>query len=94
LLTATVGAYLVRSEGTGVMFRLQKNMQEGVFPGEELIDGAMILVSGALLLTPGFFTDVIGFLMVLPFTRGHIKNIAKRYLKKRMKPDEIEIDIS
>jgi UPF0716 protein FxsA len=94
LLTATVGAYLVRSEGTGVMFRLQKNMQEGVFPGEELIDGAMILVSGALLLTPGFFTDVIGFLMVLPFTRGHIKNIAKRYLKKRIKPDEIEIDIS
>lgn len=94
LLTATVGAYLVRSEGTGVMFRLQKNMQEGIFPGEELIDGAMILVSGALLLTPGFFTDVIGFLMVLPFTRGHIKNIAKRYLKKRMNPDEIEIDIS
>ena len=94
LLTATVGAYLVRSEGTGVMTRLQKNMQEGVFPGEELIDGAMILVSGALLLTPGFFTDVIGFLMVFPFSRGHIKNIAKRYLKKRMKPDEIEIDIS
>jgi UPF0716 protein FxsA len=69
ILTALIGAYMVRLEGTGVMYRIQKNMQEGIFPGEEMLNGAMILIAGALLLTPGFFTDVIGFLMVFPLSR-------------------------
>jgi UPF0716 protein FxsA len=55
----------------------------------------MILVAGALLLTPGFFTDVIGFVMLVPVSREFIKKIAKRYIKTKMPPpDEIEIDIS
>ncbi len=94
ILTAVIGAYLVRSEGTGVMYRLQKNMQEGVFPGEELIDGALILIAGAVLLTPGFFTDIFGFLIVFPVSREYIKKIARHHIKKHMKPNEIEIDIS
>jgi len=94
ILTALIGAYMVRLEGIGVMYRIQKNMQEGIFPGEELLNGAMILIAGALLLTPGFFTDVIGFLLVFPLSREFIKKIIKPYIKKRMNPNEIEIDIS
>lgn len=95
ILTAAIGAYMVKMEGIGIMYRIQKNMQEGIFPGDELISGMMILVAGALLLTPGFFTDVIGFVMLVPVSREFIKKIAKRYIKMKMPPpDEIEIDIS
>ena len=67
-------------------------MQEGVFPGEEMINGAMILVAGALLLTPGFFTDVMGFLLVIPVSRKYISDIIKKYIKKKMSNDEIHIN--
>ena len=83
---------MVRMEGMGVMYRIQKNMQEGVFPGEELISGAMILVAGALLLTPGFFTDVIGFLMVIPISRSYISNLIKKYIEKKISNDEFNIN--
>jgi UPF0716 protein FxsA len=85
LLTAVVGAYMVRMEGIGVLYRIQRDLKnEAVFPAEELINGAMILVAGALLLTPGFFTDLAGFLMVFPATRELIKPPLKKYLSKRV----------
>lgn len=84
ILTAIIGAYMVKLEGLGVIYRIQKNMQDGIFPAEELINGVMILIAGALLLTPGFFTDIIGFLMVFPVSRSYIKRIARRYIEKRI----------
>jgi UPF0716 protein FxsA len=84
LLTAVVGAYMVRMEGIGVLYRVQRDLNVGAFPAEELINGAMILVAGALLLTPGFFTDLAGFLMVFPTTRELIKPPLKKYLGKRI----------
>jgi len=92
ILTAIIGAYMVKSEGLGVMYRIQQNMQENIFPAEELINGMMILIAGALLLTPGFFTDVIGFLMVFPFTRKHIKKIARHYFDKKISSTDIRIN--
>jgi UPF0716 protein FxsA len=92
LLTALIGAYMVKMEGLGVLSRIQQNMQEGIFPAEELINGMMILVAGALLLTPGFFTDVIGFLMVIPVSRNFIKRIARRYIEKRITSSDININ--
>ena len=94
ILTALAGAYMVRLEGLGVMFRIQKNMQEGIFPGDEMINGAMILMAGALLLTPGFFTDVIGFLLVFPVSRKFIKKAVTPYIRKKMDSDKFDIDIS
>ncbi len=92
ILTAVIGAYMVRSEGLGVMSRIQANMQEGIFPAEELINGMMILLAGALLLTPGFFTDVIGFFMVIPVSRNFLKRIARRYIEKKMSSGEFRIN--
>ena len=92
ILTAIIGAYMVRMEGMGVMYRMQKNMQEGVFPGEELISAAMILVAGALLLTPGFFTDIIGFLMVIPISRSYISNLIKKYIEKKISNNDLHIN--
>ena len=91
ILTAIIGAYMVKMEGLGVMYRIQQSMQGGVFPEDELINGVMILMAGALLLTPGFFTDIIGFLMVFPVTRNYIRTFIMKYIKGKMPPGDIEI---
>ena len=83
IITAVVGAYMVRLEGIGVMYRIQKNLAEGIFPAEELIDGLIIFAAGALLLTPGFVTDITGFIMVFPVSRNIVKKLVIKYLKKR-----------
>ncbi len=92
ILTAMIGAYMVRLEGISVLTRLQNNMQQGIFPADELIGGAMILVAGALLLTPGFFTDILGFLMVFPLSRNFITKYVKQYIEKKVSPNDIHID--
>jgi UPF0716 protein FxsA len=92
ILTAIVGAYMVRSEGIGVMHRIQKNMNEGLFPGDELINGLLILIAGALLLTPGFFTDLLGFCMVFPLTRKFISKYVKKYLERKISSGDIHIN--
>ncbi len=84
IFTAMAGAYLVRMEGLGVIYRFQQNMQEGRFPAEEILDGAMILVAGALLVTPGVATDIIGFLLVFPSSRRVIKISLRRYIERRI----------
>lgn len=89
ILTALIGAYMVRMEGLGVWLRIQQNMNEGIFPAEELIDGAMILIAGAVLLTPGFVTDILGFLMVFPLTRTVIKKYLKRYFEGKIRSAQI-----
>jgi len=87
--TACVGAYMAKMEGLGVIARFQRNMATGVFPAEELIDGAMLLVAGALLITPGILTDVVGFLLVIPASRAIIKVWLKQYLKTKIETTTI-----
>jgi len=84
ILTAVAGAYLVRMEGLAVWYRIQQNIAEGIFPAEELLDGLMIFIAGAVLLTPGFITDAMGFLILFPPTRILIKRILKRWIEGRM----------
>jgi UPF0716 protein FxsA len=85
ILTAALGAFMAKLEGIGVMYRIQENLSQGVFPADELISGLMILVAGVLLLTPGFITDVLGFLMVFPSSREPIKGLLKRYIERRIR---------
>ncbi len=92
IATAIAGAFLVRREGLGVVFRIQEDLSRGSFPAESLLDGAMVLVSGALLLTPGFITDLIGFLLVLPAPRAVIKRILVRLLRRHLEKISIEIN--
>ena len=69
VITAVLGTYLVRSQGLAVLSQLQGSMAELKDPTEPLAHGAMILFSGALLLTPGFFTDAVGFAFMVPAIR-------------------------
>ena len=72
VLTAIAGTYLVRTQGLSILSQLQSRFREMNDPSEPLVHGAMILFSGALLLTPGFFTDFIGFLLLIPNVRAAI----------------------
>lgn len=78
LATAVIGAYLARREGIKTLFALQKRLAAGEVPGEEVAEGALLLLAAALLITPGFFTDAIGFACVLPFTRKPLALLALR----------------
>ena len=69
LLTAVLGSILLRIEGIRTFVQIRNKMNAGQVPGEELAKGAMILVAGVLLLTPGFITDSIGFALFVPFVR-------------------------
>lgn len=73
------GAVLVRLQGISVLARIQRRLLSGETPGRELVDGALILVAGALLLTPGFLTDGVGLFLLLPPTRA----IARTWLTRR-----------
>lgn len=69
ILTAIAGTYLVRSQGRMALGQLQSSFSDMRDPTEPLVHGAMILFSGALLLTPGFFTDTVGFALLIPAVR-------------------------
>ena len=69
VLTAVIGAYLLRQQGFATLQRVRGSLEQGELPATSLLEGAILLVSGALLLTPGFFTDVIGFICMVPKAR-------------------------
>lgn len=72
VLTAVWGASLLRQQGFATWQRLQTQLSKGEIPAEEMIEGPILLVGGALLLTPGFFTDLLGFACLLPVFRQRI----------------------
>jgi UPF0716 protein FxsA len=80
-----LGAWLVRREGRRAWRSLQEALREGRMPDRELADGGLVLVGGALLLTPGFLTDVFGFLCVLPFTRPMMRRLGVWFFDRRVK---------
>jgi len=86
VLTAILGTWLVRSQGLSELNRLRTSFQDLRDPTEPLAHGAMILVSGALLLTPGFFTDAVGFALLTPPVRHAIL----RYIRARIRVERFE----
>ena len=72
VLTAVVGAALMRAQGLATLLRARASMAKGELPALELLEGAVILVAGALLLTPGFITDAAGFVCLIPSVRQRL----------------------
>ena len=85
LTTAIVGIFLVRRQGIKLLFDAQKNLSQGIMPTEEIKGGIFLLVSGLLLITPGFFTDFIGFMVFIKPVQNFIANYAKKYFKSRIR---------
>ena len=79
LLTAVVGIFLIRRKGLSLLFNARQNMSDGVMPTDEIKGGIFLLISGLLLITPGFFTDCIGFAVFLKPVQDFISLKAKNY---------------
>ena len=75
LIVSILGAWLVKSEGMGVIRKIQFQLIQGQIPNKELLDGGLILIAGVLMLTPGFITDVVGLLLLFPLTRPIIRRL-------------------
>jgi UPF0716 protein FxsA len=80
VLTGFIGMFLVRAEGRHTVRKIQEKLAQGTLPADELIDGGLLIASGAFLLTPGVVTDLLGFLLVIPFTRDPIRVVLKKYV--------------
>ncbi len=81
IVTGVAGASLARLQGLLTLRKIQDEVSRGLMPADKLIDGAVILCSGILLLTPGLITDLIGFMGLIPFTR----DLLKRWLTPKLK---------
>ena len=91
IAVSVLGGWLVKREGMGVLRRISGSVDAGRVPGRELADGALIILAGALLITPGFVSDVLGIALLLPPVRAVVRPIlvtalAKRALIGRVRP--------
>ena len=84
LLDGFLGAALARSQGQTTWARFNRAFSEGRVPARETFDGAMIILGGALLLAPGFITDVVGFLLLIPPTRALLRGGVARLARRRV----------
>ena len=95
ILTGFLGAFLARMQGLQTLYRIQESLREGRMPSGDLLDALLIVIAGLVLLTPGFLTDSVGFLLLIPATRSFIKywlqrQIELRYISNR--PEDIIIE--
>src|SRR5207237_3369238 len=82
VVISMAGAWLVKREGIGVLRRIREQSRAGVVPGKELVDGGLILLAGALMLTPGFITDAVGLLLLLPPVRAGLRAVVRRRMAR------------
>ena len=85
LLTAIIGIFFVKRQGLSLLFNAQRNMSQGVFPTQEIKGGIFLLISGLLLITPGFFTDCVGFAMFLKPVQDFVSQKANNYFRSRIR---------
>jgi len=85
IFTGFFGAYLAKREGIRTWSQAQNDLNSGYIPKKAILDGICIFTGGLLLLTPGFFTDIIGFLLIIPYTRDLIEKLLIKWLEKKIK---------
>jgi UPF0716 protein FxsA len=78
-----LGAWLARVAGVGVLYRLQRTVRAGRVPSAEIVDGALVLLAGALMITPGFLSDLLAIFLLLPPSRALVRNVLLRRIRAR-----------
>lgn len=91
ILTGVVGSYLAKKQGLTTFYQLQRQLQTGQLPGDALLDGVCILVGGTLLLTPGFLSDILGFLLLFPTSRIFFKKLMNRWIQNWIRKGNVKI---
>jgi UPF0716 protein FxsA len=95
IFTGVLGAWLARQQGLGVLRRLRAELEAGRLPAGALIDGLLILVAGAVLLTPGLLTDALGVVLLVPPSRAVVRRIVvERFArgKENERPEIIDVE--
>ena len=85
LAISAAGAWLVKVQGFGALTRIQIALRQGSMPTTELVDGALIVAGGALLLTPGFITDLVGFALLIPPSRVLVRRALVARFRSRVR---------
>lgn len=88
ILTGIAGSWLAKQEGRRTMASIQQKMAQMAMPGQEMADALLIVISGALLITPGFLTDIIGFTILIPVTRSLYRRGISCWFKSRIHVNE------
>ncbi len=91
VLTGILGASLMRHQGFTIIRNIQRDLSQGRMPTGELINGALVLVGGIVLLTPGFFTDAVGFVLLIPATRMLILKKIQLLIRRKIESGDIHI---
>lgn len=89
--TGALGAYLARRQGLGVLAKIRSEIGEGRLPAGQLVDGALIIIAGAVLMTPGVLTDALGFLCLFPPARRRLKSYLSRRFERAVKSGNIKM---
>jgi len=91
VVTGGVGALLARSQGIRVLSGIRTELAVGRMPTDRLVDGLLILVGGAVLLTPGLLTDVLGLALLIPFTRRRFKAAVRRRFDRMIRTGQVNM---
>ncbi len=83
LLTAVLGTWQLRAQGLSTLARARQQMEQGQLPAQELYDGFCLIIAGALLLTPGFVTDAVGFALFVPAFRRLLRHFIAQRIRMR-----------
>jgi len=89
--TGALGAVIARMQGLMVLRRMQQELSEGKIPAVSILDGVMILVAAALLVTPGLLTDTAGFFLLAPPGRAFTRKLLKRWLKRKVQEGSLRV---
>jgi UPF0716 protein FxsA len=84
LLDAVLGSMLLRHQGRAAWIRFNRALAEGRLPHKEVFDGVLVIFGGALLITPGFLTDIIGLILLIPPTRALVRAVSARFVRRRL----------
>lgn len=91
ILTGALGAWAARTQGFYALSRIQAEMAAGRLPGAEMVEGAMVLVGGVLLLTPGLLTDAAGFALMTPAVRAAVRGWLMRKFEKMIEEGKVHV---
>ena len=94
LLTGIAGASLVRRQGIATLLKIQQEMSTGNVPAPQMMDGVMILLAGALLVTPGLLTDISGFLLLIPYVREKIRLWLKNKVEQHIRSGYVQVNVN
>ncbi|KYG91529.1 FxsA family protein [Metasolibacillus sp. FSL H7-0170] len=90
--TSAIGAFILKNKGLASFQSIQQSMAQGKPPGVAMVEAFALFISGVLLLLPGFLTDIIGLVLLMPFSRNLMKPLIFNWVRKKMKSTQIIIE--